>query len=96
MNKAKNLLVLIVSYNHENYIKDCLESVLEQNTKYDVDVICFDDCSTDGTLDILQNIQKKFPEKIKVIKNKKNLGKGRFSIIENSKNTLKIMTTGQF
>ena len=85
MNKTKNLLVLIVSYNHENYIKDCLESVLEQNTKYDVNIICFDDCSTDGTFDILQNIQKQFPEKMQVIKNKKNLGKGRFSIIENSK-----------
>ena len=84
MNKTKNLLVLIVTYNHQDYIKNCLESVLEQNTKYNINIICFDDCSTDGTLNILKNIQKQFPEKIQVIKNKKNLGKGRFSIMENA------------
>ena len=66
MNKTKNLLVLIVAYNHQDTIKNCLESVLEQNTKYDINIICFDDCSTDGTLNILKNIQKQFPEKYKL------------------------------
>ena len=84
MNKTKNLLVLIVAYNHQDTIKNCLESVLEQNTKYDINIICFDDCSTDGTLNILKNIQKQFPEKIQVIKNKKNLGRARFSLMENA------------
>jgi len=85
MNNTKNILVLIVAYNHEAYIKRCLESVLEQKTKYNINIICFDDCSTDRTLNILNNFQKQFPKRIQVIKNRKNLGRGRFSIIENSK-----------
>ena len=91
MNKTKNLLVLIVTYNHQDYIKNCLESVLEQNTKYNINIICFDDCSTDEYF-------KKYSisEKIQVIKNKKNLGKGRFSIMENANKYSKIMTIGQY
>lgn len=84
MYKTKKLLVLIPTYNHEAYIEKCLDSVLEQKTKYEIKIICFDDCSTDGTLGILHNIQKKFPENIQVIKNNKNLGRGRLSIMQNA------------
>ena len=84
MFKNKKLLVLITAYNHEAYIKKCLDSVLEQKTKYQIKIICFDDCSTDGTFGILNNFQKQFPENIQVIKNKKNLGWGKFSIMKNA------------
>ena len=84
MNTTKNLLVLISTYNHENYIKNCINSVLKQKTKYNIKIICFDDCSTDRTFKILKKIQKLFPKKIQIVKNEKNLGRGTLSIIKNS------------
>lgn len=82
MSNSKSLLVLITTYNHGAYIKDCINSVLDQQTKYDVKIVCFDDCSTDETTEILKGIQKQFPDKIQILQNKKNLGRGRFSIIK--------------
>ena len=59
--------VIIVTYNHEDYIKDCLSSVLINDP---FEVIVVDNCSIDKTVEI---IKEKFPE-VKLIKNQKNLG----------------------
>ena len=45
--------VIIPVYNVEDYLKECLDSVLSQTLK-DIEVICVDDCSTDDSLKILQ------------------------------------------
>jgi len=65
--------VLMVTYNHEKYIKKSLDSVLlEQSILPDRIVIC-DDCSTDNTFSIIQDYVYKYPI-IKAIKNENNLG----------------------
>ena len=46
--------VLLISYNHEPYIRLAIESVLSQKTKYKFKVHIFDDASTDGTQQILR------------------------------------------
>src|SRR5450759_1882450 len=55
--------VIIPSYNHERYIRQCVDSVLCQSRK-DFEVIVVDDGSTDGTPDILRG----FGEKITFIR----------------------------
>lgn len=64
--------VIIVAYNTENYIKDCLDSVFSQNLK-DFEVIIVNNASTDGTATIIKNY---IAEKQNVIflQNDKNLG----------------------
>lgn len=52
--------VLIPAYNVENYIRECLDSVFGQ-TLTDLEVICVDDASTDGTLSILREYAKNRP-----------------------------------
>lgn len=52
--------VLIPAYNVENYIRECLDSVFGQ-TMSDLEVICVDDASTDGTLSILREYAKDRP-----------------------------------
>lgn len=48
--------ILIPAYNHENYIDDCLESILNQ--KYDnIEVIVCDDCSKDSTWEHIQSFR---------------------------------------
>ena len=65
-NKAS---VVIVTYNHEDYIKDCLSSVLINDP---LEVIVVDNGSTDRTVEL---IKENFPE-VKLIKSRKNLGYG--------------------
>ena len=62
---------IVISYNQERYIEECLNSILEQNI--DKEIIITDDYSTDKTFEILQAYQKKYPE-IKLFRNKQNLG----------------------
>lgn len=56
--------VIIPVYNTENYIRECLDSLLKQ-TLEEIEVIAVDDGSTDHTWDILQEYAEKYPEKIR-------------------------------
>jgi GT2 family glycosyltransferase len=66
--------IIIVTYNSEDFIRECLESVYNtiKNTKFSFEVIVVDNNSQDATVDILRD----FPE-VKLIKNKENLGFSR-------------------
>ena len=45
--------VIIPVYNVEQYLRECLDSVVGQSLK-DIEIICVNDGSTDGSLDILR------------------------------------------
>jgi len=64
----------IIAYNHEQYIKDCLEGALKQNVDFEYEIIISEDYSTDRTREICQEYGKKYPDKIKLHLNEKNLG----------------------
>lgn len=66
--------VYMVTYNHEQYIAKAIESVLMQETKYPFQLIIGEDCSKDGTREIVRQYAKKYPDKIKAILNAENLG----------------------
>ena len=63
--------VIIPVYNTENYLSRCLDSVLNQSLE-NIEIICINDGSTDSSLEILKNYQKK-DNRIKII-NKNNEG----------------------
>jgi glycosyltransferase involved in cell wall biosynthesis len=65
--------ILVLTYNHEEFIVEAIESALNQ-TYSNFEIVISDDCSTDNTIDILTNFQLKYPEKIKVINSNLNLG----------------------
>ena len=50
--------VIIPVYNVEKYLRECLDSVVNQTLK-DIEIICVDDGSTDNSLDILKEYAKK-------------------------------------
>ncbi len=66
--------VIIPIYNAEKYLSQCLESVLEQ-TLEEIEVICINDCSTDGSLDIIYAYAQK-DERILIVQNDCNQGAG--------------------
>jgi glycosyltransferase involved in cell wall biosynthesis len=70
----KALSVIIPVYNAEEYLEDCLLSVLNQVDSR-IEVIAIDDASEDSSYEILLNSRKGNP-RLKVFRNKKNLGPG--------------------
>lgn len=75
MNKKEECLVSIycLTYNHKNYIKKCLDGFVMQKTNFKFKAIVYDDCSTDGTREIVQEYADKYPDIIKTIFPHKNI-----------------------
>lgn len=66
--------ICMITYNHHQFIKDALEGVIAQKTTFEIELIVSDDYSTDGTQNILLDYQKIYPNLIRVLLAKKNLG----------------------
>ena len=65
--------VCMVSYNQEVYVRQALDSVLMQKTDFPFEVIVSDDCSKDSTPAILQEYEKRYSGKVRIILGKTNL-----------------------
>ena len=61
-----------ITYNHENFITEALDSFLMQETDFPFEVLVHDDCSTDNTANIIREYEKKYPNIIKPIYQKEN------------------------
>lgn len=70
MSNTKLVSIIIPTYNVENYIKEAVNSILDQ-TYPNIEIIIVDDSSTDGTFTILKEYEKKHSS-IKVFQNDKN------------------------
>lgn len=67
--------VVIPCYNVEKYVGRCLDSVLDQTIgKEHLEIIAVNDCSTDGTLQILEDYEKRYPANICIINCEENGG----------------------
>ena len=68
--------VCVITYNQEKYIRECLQSIVDQVTDFEFEVIVGDDCSTDGTKFIIEEFVSKYPTLIRPIYQEKNIGGG--------------------
>jgi glycosyltransferase involved in cell wall biosynthesis len=64
----------MITYNHEAYIEQAVESIMMQATEFGTEVVIGDDCSADGTRDKLRMLDKKYPGKIRLLLNTANVG----------------------
>ena len=67
--------VIIPLYNAEEYLSECLDSILAQ-TFQDFEVIVVDDCSTDSSCEIVESYMPKFDGRLKLYHTPKNTGSG--------------------
>ena len=81
--------VHMITYGHEAYIKQAIESVLMQETDFEFDLIIADDCSPDKTPEIINEIIKTNPKsfRIKYFRHLENMGMHKNGIFAFSKCT---------
>lgn len=72
--RAPKVSVCVVTYNQERYIHQCLQSIVDQETDFDFEVLVADDCSTDGTREIIEEFAQKYPRVVKPIFHERNIG----------------------
>ncbi len=66
--------VIMLTYNHEKYIRQALESVLAQKTDFSYEILIGDDASADGTLGIVQEFKRHFSCAIHIFIRSYNMG----------------------
>lgn len=66
--------VICVTYNHESYIRQALDSILMQKTDFAYEVLIGEDCSTDGTRAILKEYEEKHPDVFRMYYRDVNIG----------------------
>lgn len=66
--------VFMVTFNHEKYIAEAIESVLMQKTNFSIELIVAEDCSKDLTREIVELYAERYPDIVKPIFNSVNLG----------------------
>jgi glycosyltransferase involved in cell wall biosynthesis len=69
--------VLMITYNHERYLRQAIESVMAQKTTFAFELVIGEDCSTDGTFAIVSEFAGRYPDKIRAIRRERNLGAHR-------------------
>lgn len=75
--------VAVPCYNHERYLRDCLEGIMMQQVDFGIEVLVIDDASTDGSRAIIDEYVNRFPHIIKPIYHKENFyQKGRCILLE--------------
>lgn len=66
--------VCCITYNHAQFLIQAIESVLMQQTDFDVELVIGEDCSTDITRNIAQKYERQYPGRIRVLTPSVNLG----------------------
>jgi glycosyltransferase involved in cell wall biosynthesis len=66
--------VCVIAYNQQGYIRQCLQSIVEQQTNFGFELIVGDDCSRDGTRAIIEEFAREHPEIVRVVLQENNTG----------------------
>lgn len=66
--------IVVTVYNHERFIRRCLEGIAMQQTEYPFEVLIGEDCSPDGSRAVLQEMQRTLPSNFRFFYRKHNMG----------------------
>jgi glycosyltransferase involved in cell wall biosynthesis len=66
--------VQVLTYNHAEFVAQALDSVLSQKASFEWEIVVGDDCSTDGTREILKSYARNHPERIRLLLHPQGLG----------------------
>ena len=66
--------IVVITYNQEHSLPVTLDSLLAQKTDFPFEIVVGDDCSKDGTREVMADYARRFPDVIRPIYNERNLG----------------------
>lgn len=90
MDNSITVSVFMMTYNHEKFIAQALDSVLMQKVNFIYEIVLGEDCSTDTTREIVVKYAERYPDKFKLILHKTNVG------ATNNQNEVFANCTGKF
>ena len=64
--------VCVLSYNHEKYLRQCLDGIFMQEVSFPIEVRVHDDASTDRSQEIINEYQQRYPDILKPILQSEN------------------------
>ena len=64
--------VIVVTYRHEAFIAQAVESALSQKTDFPIEILISEDCSPDRTREIVTDLQRRHPETIRLFLSERN------------------------
>jgi len=73
--------VCVITYNQEKYIRQCLQSIVDQVTDFPFEVSVGEDCSTDGTRLVVKEFEERYPGIVKAIYQEKNIDGGNHNFL---------------
>ncbi|NFE95394.1 glycosyltransferase family 2 protein [Clostridium botulinum] len=78
-NKNNDVIVsiVVITYGHEKYIRQALDSVLMQTVNFNYEIIVGEDCSPDKTRKILKEYETNYPDRFIMIYRERNVGARR-------------------
>lgn len=82
--------ISVLSYKHGPYVRQCLESLLAQKVNFKYEIVVGEDCSQDGTREILLEFKEKYPDMFTLLLNDENLGAAR------NNHNIKLHCRGQY
>jgi len=65
--------VLVVTYNHEQFVRQALDSALAQQLTQPYEILVSEDCSTDGTREIVHGYAERYPHVVRLLLSERNL-----------------------
>lgn len=77
MTISPKVSVLIITYNHEPYLRQAVESALMQEANFAFEIVIGEDCSTDRTRDVAIALCEQYPDRIRLLRHERNLGANR-------------------
>lgn len=67
MSESIKVSVCCIVFNHEKYLRQCLDGLLMQETNFDYEILVHDDASTDSSAGIIKEYENRYPDKIRPI-----------------------------
>jgi glycosyltransferase involved in cell wall biosynthesis len=71
--------VCVITYNQERFIGECLQSIVDQQTDFDFELIVGDDVSEDRTREVIADFARRYPNVVKPIYQMRNIGAGTYN-----------------
>lgn len=72
--KELSICVLMLAYNHEKFVAEAIQGVVEQRGNFSLKLIIGEDCSSDSTRTICEGFRDRFPDQISLLSATANLG----------------------